>query len=73
MNEKKINEAIRYAEMTNKIEDLNLSNEEKEQIKNALLNDKKDDSFLFSIVREVNEEKELKGDKDGKAKRNIRI
>lgn len=52
---KKIEKAIKYAESTNKIEDLDLAREELEKIKKAILENKSQKSFLNSIVDGIKE------------------
>lgn len=61
MSEKKLDEAILYAAATNKIEELDLTDEELDVIKNAL----KDEKSILKLVHDM-----LKkiGEKNGKTR-----
>ena len=62
MEDKKIEEAIKYAEATSKIEDMKPTVTELKMIKEVLEQSKGEESFLKSIVDQVKEE----GKKNGK-------
>lgn len=62
MEDKKIEEAIKYAESTSKIEDMKPTVTELKMIKEVLEQSKGEESFLKSIVDQVKEE----GKKNGK-------
>lgn len=67
MIEKNVYEATKYGEASNNIEDLGVTKEEINDIRNAILNGSTDDSFLFSVVRKVMIEK---GELDNEEKHN---
>lgn len=56
MEEEKIENAITYAQATNKIEDLNLSNEELDQIIDAIKKEEDSKDFINNITS-IDEEK----------------
>lgn len=62
--DKKIEDAIKYAEDSNRIEyDEDLTEEEKKRIEEMLKKSVSDDSFLYAIVKELEEEKSGKSRK----------
>ena len=63
MSDKKIDDAIKYASSTNKIEDMNLSKNELEEVKKAIIDNKNSDKFVSEIVKKID-----KSDKNGKIK-----
>lgn len=56
MEEEKLESAITYAQATNKIEDLNLSNEELDQIIDAIKKEEDSKDFINNITS-IDEEK----------------
>lgn len=66
MKEQKVDEAIKYANATNKIEDMNMTKEELNTIKNALLDDKGNNSFLYNIVNKIRNKEEKSNGKNRK-------
>jgi len=56
---KEIENALKYANSSNRLEDNCLSDVELEEIIDNILKGSTDESFLFSVVKAVNREKEL--------------
>lgn len=63
----KLDKAIEYAKATNSIEDLDMSKQELEDIKSAILGEKTDESYLYSIVKKINTKDDRKKE-NGKIK-----
>lgn len=66
MKEEKVNEAIKYANATNKIEDMNMTTEELNEIKNAILKDSNNKSFLYNLVTKTKKKEDGKHVKNRK-------
>lgn len=64
--EEKLDKALEYAEATNKIEKLDMTKEELQGIKDAIIDQKSDESFLYNLVKKINESD--KENKNGKTK-----
>lgn len=50
MKEERINEALKYADATNKIENKNMTKEELKNLKEELLKNDENTSFLYNLV-----------------------
>ncbi len=60
MKEEKVNEAIKYANATNKIEDMDMTKEELTELKDAILKDSDNKSFLYNLVNKLKKREEKK-------------
>lgn len=60
MKEVKVNEAIKYANATNKIEDMDMTKEELTELKDAILKDSDNKSFLYNLVNKLKKREEKK-------------
>ena len=70
MGEKKRNEAMQYAIGTNSLEDVKLTKEEVEAIMKKVENGKRDKSFLFELLKELEKEKKAKlEEQNGRSRR----
>ncbi len=65
--DKELEKALEYASDSISIEDLNLTEEEKEKIKDMIARGASDGSFLYSIVKDLETKQE--DDKDGKTRK----
>lgn len=61
MTNEEIEKALDYAEATSKIEDIDFTKEELLLIENAIKAGKANESFLFSLVKRVQEDEEKYG------------
>lgn len=73
MHDQKIADAIKYSGTTNKIEDIYLTEEEVTEIIDAIKMGKGDKSFLYEVLRKLEEKKLERKDESGKIKRNTRL
>ncbi len=69
MNDKSIDEALKYADASNKIEDLSSTKDELESIKAAILSGSRDESFLFNVVKKIMQEENYEEVKNDKARK----
>lgn len=69
MNDKSIDDALKYADASNKIENLSSTKDELKSIKEAILSGSRDESFLFNVVRKVMQDEEYKEVKNDKARK----
>ncbi len=60
MKEEKVNEAIKYANATNKIEDMDMTKEELTELKDVILKDSDNKSFLYNLVNKLKKREEKK-------------
>lgn len=60
MKKEKVNEAIKYANATNKIEDMDMTKEELTELKDAILKDSDNKSFLYNLVNKLKKREEKK-------------
>lgn len=60
MKEEKVNEAIKYANATNKIEYMDMTKEELTELKDAILKDSDNKSFLYNLVNKLKKREEKK-------------
>ena len=57
MDEKMVDEALKYASASNEIENMYLTDEEFNEVKEAVLNNRSDKSFLYEIYMKVGEKR----------------
>lgn len=57
MNEKIIDEALKYANASNEIENMYLTDEEFNEVREAVLNNRSSKSFLYELYMKVSEKK----------------
>lgn len=56
MDKKRVEDALEYAVASNRIEDLNITESELENIRNDILRGNDNDSYLYSIVKKTMED-----------------
>jgi len=67
--EEKTESALKYAIDSNKIEDLEVTQEEKQKITEMLKRNASDESFMYSIVKELEEQKQEESEANGKTRK----